>query len=121
MITGLAGVIIYTTGGRFPEMRSFYVDVLGLVPRSDRDHFVNFELGDQRLTVTVHSELVGPATDPLHVMANLSSDDIEADYAGAIARGARALRPPEREDWGGVVATFTDPDGNIVQLLQLPD
>ena len=120
MITGLAGVIIYTTAERFPEMRSFYVDVLGLDPRSDRNGFINFELGDQRLTVTVHSELAGPATDPLHVMVNLGCDDVRAEYAGAITRGARALRPPEQESWGGMVATLEDPDGNIVQLLQLP-
>jgi uncharacterized glyoxalase superfamily protein PhnB len=29
-------------------------------------------------------------------------------------------RPPEREDWGGHVATLLDPDGNVVQLFQLP-
>ena len=120
MITGLSGVIVYTAAERYDEMRSFYIDVLGLDPRSDRSGFVNFELGGQRLTVTVHSELVGPTTEPLHVMVNLSCDDIQAEYAGAMARGASALRPPEREAWGGMVATLTDPDGNIVQLLQLP-
>ncbi len=118
MITGLAGVIIYTTTARYAAMRSFYIDVLGLNPRSDRDGFVNFELGVQRLTVTVHSELAGPATDPLHVMVNLATSDIESDYAAAVGAGAHALRPPERESWGGTIATLTDPDGNIVQLLQ---
>ena len=28
-------------------------------------------------------------------------------------------RPPERESWGGLVATLRDPDGNFVQLLQM--
>ncbi|MDJ0664984.1 MAG: VOC family protein [Acidimicrobiia bacterium] len=119
MITGLAGVIVYTTVERFPAMRSFYVDVLGLEPRSDRESFVNFELGEQRLTVTVHSELAGEATDPLRVMINLACDDIRTDHEAAVARGARSLRPPEQESWGGIVATLTDPDGNIVQLLQM--
>jgi uncharacterized glyoxalase superfamily protein PhnB len=121
MITGLAGVIIYTTAARFPEMRSFYVDVLGLSPRSDRAGFVNFELGNQRLTISVHSELGGPNRDPLHVMVNLATTDIEAVFADAVDHGARSLRPPEAESWGGLVATLTDPDGNIVQLLQLPE
>ena len=119
MITGLGGVIVYTTAERFKTMRSFYVDVLGLPTRSDRDGFVNFQLGEQRLTVTVHSELDGPSRDPLHVMINLATDDIAADYAAAIRFGAKSLRPPERESWGGVVATLSDPDDNIVQLLQL--
>jgi hypothetical protein len=29
-------------------------------------------------------------------------------------------RRPEREAWGGVVATFADPDGNTLQLMELP-
>ena len=118
MITRLAGVIIYTTAERYPGMRSFYVDVLGLDPRSDRHNFVNFELGDRRLTITVHSELPGPNTDPLHVMINLATTDIHADFAAAVDAGARSLRPPESESWGGIVATLADPDGNIIQLLQ---
>ena len=118
MITALAGVIIYTTAARYADMRSFYVDVLGLVPRSDRDGFINFELGNQRLTITVHSGLGGPNTDPFHVMVNLATGDIDSDFAAAVDAGARSLRPPERESWGGMVATLADPDGNIVQLLQ---
>ena len=34
--------------------------------------------------------------------------------------GVVFTRPPEREDWGGQVATFADPDGNVLQLMQLP-
>ncbi len=121
MIRGLAGVIVYTTPDRFPAMRAFYVDALGLRPRSDRERFVNFELGKQRLTVTVHSDLDGGSLDPLHMMINLATDDIEADYEAAMAQGARSLRQPERESWGGIVATLADPDGNIVQLLEVPE
>ncbi len=29
------------------------------------------------------------------------------------------LLKPEQESWGGWVATFKDPDGNVLQLLQL--
>ncbi len=114
-------MIVHTTPDRFAAMRSFYVDVLGLHPRSDRERFVNFEFGEQRLTVTVHSDLDGESTDPLHLMINLATDDIEGDYEAAMARGARSLRPPEMEPWGGIVATLADPDGNIVQLLATPE
>jgi uncharacterized glyoxalase superfamily protein PhnB len=33
--------------------------------------------------------------------------------------GVEFLRQPEQESWGGWVATFRDPDGNTLQLLQL--
>ncbi len=120
MITGLAGVLIYTSEAQFPAMRAFYADVLGLPPRSDRPGFVNFELGEQRLTVAVHSEIELANLDPLHVMVNLAVADLDTAYRTAVVRGAQSLRPPERESWGGSIATLQDPDGNIVQLMQLP-
>ena len=36
------------------------------------------------------------------------------------ANGVEFIRPPEQEHWGGWVATFKDPDGNILQMLQFP-
>lgn len=119
MIDGLAGVLVYTSVDRFPAMRKFYAEVLGLTPRSDRSGFVNFEWAEQRLTIATHSDLRSSNPSPLHVMINLATDDIAGAYAAAVSRGARSMRPPEREDWGGWVATLVDPDGNIVQLLQL--
>ncbi len=120
MIHGLAGVLIYTAADHFPAMRDFYVRVLGLEPRSDRSGFVNFEWGGQRLTVATHSDIRAANPSPLHVMINLSTNDIGEIYSAAVARGARSIRAPERESWGGWVATLADPDGNVVQLLQFP-
>jgi uncharacterized glyoxalase superfamily protein PhnB len=120
MIKGLGGVLVFTSAARFTAMRAFYVDALGLVPRSDRQGFVNFELGDQRLTVAVHSEINDINHDPLHTMINLVTNDVHAAYAAAVESGAVSLRPPDAEKWGGIIATLQDPDRNIVQLMQLP-
>lgn len=123
-IVGFAGVLVYTAADRFAAMADFYRDILHLPVRTDRRGFVSFAWGtpphDRRLTVTVHDRLAGPATDPFHVMVNLATDDIECDAARLTAAGVPCDRPPERESWGGMVATFRDPDGNVVQLLQLP-
>ena len=120
MIDGISGILIYTSEAQFSAMRSFYVDTLGLDPRSDRDGFVNFEFGDLRLTVAVHSEVDCANRDPLHVMVNLTVGDIDSAYRTAVVGGARSLRPLEEEKWGGRIATLQDPDGNIIQLMQLP-
>ena len=119
MIDGIAGILVYTSEARFPKMRSFYTDTLGLTPRSDRPGFVNFELGELRLTVAVHSEIECANRDPLHVMVNLAVSDVDSAYRTAVVGGAQSLRPPEQEKWGGKIATLQDPDGNIVQLMQL--
>lgn len=120
-IGGLSGVLVWTDAERFPAMRGFYVDTLGLTPRSDREHFVNFDWGDQRLTVSVHEDVSGPNEDPLRLMINLAVDDIHAVAARIEVNGVRFVRPPEQEPWGGWIATFHDPDGNTLQLLQTPE
>jgi catechol 2,3-dioxygenase-like lactoylglutathione lyase family enzyme len=124
-ITGLAGVILWTSAERFHALRAFYVDTLGLEPRSDREQFVSFDWGAgdaraPRLTVTVHSAVRGLAKEPLRVMVNIEVGDIEAVHARLRALGVPFLRQPEREHFGGRVATLKDPDGNLLQLLEQP-
>jgi predicted enzyme related to lactoylglutathione lyase len=53
-------------------------------------------------------------------MLNLTVADIQAAHARLAADGVVFSRAPEREEWGGWVATFSDPDENILQLMQLP-
>lgn len=120
MITSLAGVLVYTAADRWAAMDRFYVEVLGLTPRTRRDGFVNFELGHQRITVTVHDRVHGASTEPNRLMLNLEVDDIVASHAQLVAAGVAFTRAPEQEPWGGWIATLADPDGNTVQLFQLP-
>ena len=117
-ITGVAGVIVWTD--RFDAMLRFYRDTLGLEPRGVKASFANFAWGGFRLSVAAHDGVRGPARDPLRVMLNLAVADIHAVHGRLAARGVAFSRPPERERWGGWVATFADPDGNTLQLLQLP-
>jgi len=119
-IRGLAGVLVWTDAARFDAMRRFYVEMLGLRARSDRRGFVNFEWGDLRLTVAVHDGVAGGSREPLRVMLNLRVDDIDAAHAALVRAGVRFSRAPATEPWGGRVATFQDPDGNTLQLMQPP-
>jgi predicted enzyme related to lactoylglutathione lyase len=119
-IRGLAGVLIWTEAARFETMRRFYRDTLGLSPRSDRSDFVSFDWGGVRVSVGVHDRVRGESVAPLRVMINFQVDDIQGAHARLASAGVRFSRPPEREAWGGWVATFADPDGNTLQLMQLP-
>ena len=118
-IQGLAGVLIWTEPERFPAMARFYRDQLGLTPRSDKPDFINFDWSGVRLSVSVHDRVRGETRDPFRIMVNLGVDDLGAMHARLAAAGVVFTRPPEREDWGGTVATLVDPDGNLVQLFQL--
>jgi predicted enzyme related to lactoylglutathione lyase len=116
----VAGVLIWTEAARFESMVRFYRDTLGLRPRSVKEDFINFEWGEVRLSVGIHTGVRGRSRDPLRIMVNFAVDDIRATYERLIEAGALFTRAPEVEDWGGYVATFVDPDGNTLQLMQLP-
>ena len=119
-IQGMAGVLIWTETERFEAMARFYRDRLGLTPRTSKPDFINFDWGGVRLSVGVHDRVRGASGDPLRIMVNLAVDDIRAVYARLAAAGVVFTRVPEVEEWGGHVATFLDPDGNLLQLLELP-
>ncbi len=120
LITGLAGVIVWTEADRFEEMRRFYVETLLLRPHSDRARRVNFDWAGVRLTLAVHDGVAGTSQDPLRVMVNLEVEDLESAHRYLIDAGVPCVRSPAEEPWGGRVATYLDPDGNVVQLLELP-
>ena len=119
MIDGVVGVIIWTD--TLSGMLSFYQDTLGLTPHSVREHFISFKWGDMRLGIGTHSHVHGKTSEPFRTMVNLGVDDIHADHETLRSKGVEFIRPPEKEHWGGSVATFRDPDGNTLQLMQLAD
>jgi len=119
-IEGLAGVLVWTEADRFPAMARFYRDTLGLTPRSSKGDFINFDWSGVRLSVGVHDKVRGASREPLRIMLNLTVTDIRAVHGRLSRAGVVFSREPAREDWGGWVATFADPDGNSLQLMQLP-
>ena len=118
LIDRLAGVIIWT--GDLDRLSSFYRCALGLEPHSVRPDFVAFRWGGVRFSIGLHSEVEGRTTEPNRVMVNFEVRDVHGAYEALRAKGVEFVRPPEREHWGGWVCTFSDPDGNILQLLQQP-
>ena len=51
------------------------------------------------------------------VGASLEVDDIHATYQALANNGVEFVSPPKAQDWGGILAHFKDPDGNVLPLL----
>lgn len=98
-------------------MTAFYRDVLGLAPHSVRADGAQFKWGAIRLTLASHSIVHGANSEPFRIMINLLVTDIHAVADRLRSKGVSFIRPPSRERWGWL-ATFHDPDGNTLQLLQ---
>jgi predicted enzyme related to lactoylglutathione lyase len=113
MISSLHSVLIWSEDVR--RLLPFYRDVLGLKPLIETDQFAVFpEVG---LRIGTHSDVSGCARDPNRVMINLRVQDCRAEYESLKAQGVEFIREPSH-DAIHIVATFLDPDGNILQLMQ---
>lgn len=117
MITGLGGSTIWTSD--INNLLPFYRDVVGLTPGVSNGEFVVF--GDQispALAVGQHSEVRGRASDPYRHMVGLISTDIQGDTARLKAAGVEFMDEPNDQGGGFFLATFVDPEGNLIQLYQ---
>ncbi len=105
-----------------PErLTAFYKDVVGLIPRFDvvPGAFAMSEEAPVCLIVEGHSEVRGAAKDPHRMMLNFSVDDTAAEAGRLRQQGVTFVRESYEEPGVGMFATFTDPDGNYCQLVQL--
>ncbi len=113
MITGVHSVLIGTE--EFGRLVPFYRDVLGLNVQMEGDGFA--VLADGKLAIGKHSEVQGRSRDPNRVMVNFQVGDCQAEYERLRGKGVEFVRTPSQED-GFTIATFLDPDGNVLQLFQ---
>jgi len=120
MITQLGNVTIVVKDLR--RSLKFYRDTLGLrLGFYDRKHdWVCFECGKTALSLTVpwnkkSRKLVGARTG-----VSFYVDDIAATYKGLRKKRVKFAFKPRKERWGGILASFEDPDRNRMFLLQMP-
>ena len=96
--------------------KAVYAALLGVAPTADADYYVGFDAEGQ------HIGLV-PAGGPQGMTSPVAYwhvSDIEAKLAEVTAAGGAVKDSPREVGGGRVVATFTDPDGNVLGLLQDP-
>ena len=91
-----------------------YTALLGMEPQADSPYYVGYEAEGQQIGLVPNGGPQGMTTP----VAYWHVDDIEAKLAEVTAAGA-TVKDPVRDVGGGrVVATVTDPDGNVLGLLQ---
>ena len=101
------------------RLKSFYRDTVGLtnVPEMGDGAFA---VGGANLFVDGHSETKGQAREPQRMLVDLVVDDVAAERARLEGQGVEFIRREGKEEWGGTISTFLDPDGNYCQLVQYP-
>jgi predicted enzyme related to lactoylglutathione lyase len=94
--------------------KAVYTALLGIAPQADSSYYVGFDVAGQHIGLVPSG---GPQSMASPV-AYWDVPDIEAKLAEVTAAGAAVKEPPRDVGGGRLVATFTDPDGNVLGLVQ---
>ena len=100
------------------RLTAFYRDTVQLPQIPDMGESA-FDAGSgAAFIIDGHSDVRGSTKEPQRYLIDFMVDDLAAEQSRLEAAGVRFIRTAGREEWGGVISTFVDPDGNYAQLIQ---
>jgi predicted enzyme related to lactoylglutathione lyase len=94
--------------------KAVYAALLGVPPQTDAPYYVGFEAEGQHIGLLPSGGPQG-MTSPV---AYWHVPDIQAKLAEVTAAGVTVKEPVRDVGGGRLVATVTDPDGNVLGLIQ---
>lgn len=104
--------------------RRFYESTLGLRVQQAGAGYCTFDLGANVSLVLESVDPDAPEDDQALVGrfsgVSFAVTDIQVAYRQLQAGGVFFSGAPERQAWGGWLATFEDPAGNQLQIVQHP-
>jgi lactoylglutathione lyase len=109
----------------YPRAIAFYRDVLGLplLVEDAQFEFAQFDAGTVRFAVVggpQSRQLRDARGGDFHAGIAFCVPDVDAAYRALSSRGVRFTMTPSQQPWGGYMAMFADPDGNVFYLDTVP-
>ena len=102
---------------------AFYRDTLGLLLQFQEEGFGYASFAPEGVRFGVAQvDASDPESQTLlgrHTGIGWGVPDLKAAYEDLSAKGVRFKTAPTKQPWGGFMATFADPDGNLFYLDQL--
>ena len=96
------------------KAKPVYTALLGVPPSADASYYVGYDVAGQHIGLVPGGGPEG-MTSPV---AYWHVPDIEAKLAELTAAGATVKNPARDVGGGRLVASVTDPDGNVLGLVQ---
>jgi predicted enzyme related to lactoylglutathione lyase len=107
-------------GSEDPKRLAGYYTKLFGKPGWDMEGYIGWVIGSGAVTVGPHDEVHGKNPQPGRLIWNIETPDVKGEFDRLVAAGATVVREPytpgEGEE-GGMICTFSDPDGNYFQLM----
>ena len=111
----------------FERSVAFYRDVLGLALlfTDEKFQFASFRTGAIRFAIVGGAESKklreSKGGGDVHAGIAFCVPDVDAAYRELSGKGVRFTMAPSKQPWGGYMALFADPDGNIFYLDTPPE
>jgi catechol 2,3-dioxygenase-like lactoylglutathione lyase family enzyme len=101
--------------------RRFYQETLGLPLAWDEEDSLGFDVGGNLIVESVprSAKAEDRALVGRFVGCSLEVNNVEKACKALSAKGVVFTGPPERQPWGGTLAHFKDPSGNILTLVEI--
>lgn len=98
---------------------AFYRDTMGfeLLFAEPQFQFASFKVGDLHFSLAAGTGDTHGSGDR-NTGIGFTVPDVDAAHAELAAKGVTFTLPPGRQPWGGYMAMFADPDGNVFYLDQ---
>jgi len=96
----------------------FYEETLGLEKKYEYSSYVGFECGGVELELILklkEVQKISPASPSVEFLV----DDVKKVCDELKSKGVRFIKELHEEPWGEKQATFTNPDGNILEITQI--
>ena len=116
MIKTVWGVTLYVSD--LARAKRFYQEALGLEMKYEYPSYVGFECGGVVIGLMPRlkkGQRVGPLSPPVEFLV----DDAQKVCDKLKRKGVKFTKDLHEEQWGSRQATFTDPDGNILEIVQI--
>jgi predicted enzyme related to lactoylglutathione lyase len=94
------------------KAKAVYTALLGLEPQADAPYYVGYDVEGQHIGLVPGGQGMTSPVAYWHVA------DIEAKLAEVTAAGGTVKEAPHNVGGSRLVATFSDPDGNVLGLIQ---
>jgi len=116
MIKTVWGVTFYVSD--LERAKKFYEETLGLEKKYEYSSYVGYECGGVEVGLVPKLE-VGQKVSPLSPPVEFLVSDVKQAYRELKQKGVNVIKELHEEPWGGRQATFTDPDGNMLEIVQI--
>lgn len=122
-------VTLITLGVKDLTRTCAYYDALGWVPETVMENVAFYDMGGSKfgffpldMLAAEQGRLVGELSNGAMTLAqNFSSrDEVDTQFAAALAAGASKVTAPTETAWGGYSGYVADPDGHVWEFAHNP-